>query len=242
MKQNQSRCSNSRSGLRRQKVRQEGNAARFSTLLLFVALFTLLILSTMTGCASTKHREEEDRLSALDEAQARMEKIETEEQDFDLPEPAGKKKKKGNRDSNGVPIPVTAMPVIRFSGRGVKVELEDMLLTNFSLFEDRDASSGYAAVLSDASSRAEFSITLPAGRYECLLAEKAVDPAHAAVSLRIDEDSYDIYPSDPPLGIWELTTRVPVYLDVPEERPYLITISSAAAGMSLDYIQFVRMQ
>lgn len=242
MKQNQSRHSNSRSGRRRQKGQKEGNAVRFSSLLLFLVLLTLLTLSTMTGCTSTKHREEEERLSALDEAQARMEKIETEEQDFDLPEPAGKKKKKSNRDSNGVPILVTTMPVIRFSGRGVKVELEDMLLTNFSLVADGEASSGYAAVLSDASSRAEFSITLPAGRYECLLSEKAVDPAHATVSVRIDEDSYDIYPSNPPLGIWELTTRVPIYLDVPEERPYLITISSASAGMSLDYIQFVRMQ
>ena len=240
MKQNQSRRSNSRSNLRRRKDRLEGSTVRFSCLLLLS--FVLLTLTTMTGCTSTKHREEEERLSALDEAQARMEKIETEEQDFDLPEPAGKKKKKSNRDSNGVPILVTTMPVIRFSGRGVKVELEDMLLTNFSLFADGEASSGYAAVLSDTSSRAEFSITLPAGRYECLLSEKAVDPAHATVSVRIDEDSYDIYPSNPPLGIWELTTRVPIYLDVPEERPYLITISSAAAGMSLDYIQFVRMQ
>ena len=53
MKQNQSRCSNSRPGLPHQKGRQAGNAARFSSLPLFLGLLTLLTLSTMTGCAST---------------------------------------------------------------------------------------------------------------------------------------------------------------------------------------------
>ncbi len=210
-----------------------------------IILSLSLILSSLTGCASTKSEEEEAHMAALDEAQERMEKIETEEQDFDSPsvEVQGKKKKKKqNRDSNGAPILLTVLPTISFSGRGVKVEFEDMLLTRLSLYADVEASSGYAAELSDNSAKAEFSIRLPVGRYECLLSEKAVDADRATVSVSIGEDNYDVYPSNPPLGIWELTTRVPIYIDVAEEKDFLVTISSAQAGMSLDYIQFVKIQ
>ncbi len=200
-----------------------------------------LILSSFSGCASTKIEEDKAHLSALDEAQKRMEKIETEEQDFDSPvESRGKKRK--NRDSIGAPILVTVLPTISFSGRGVKVEFEDMLLTRLSLFADAEASAGYATELSDSNAKAEFSIHLPVGRYECLLSEKAVDAARATVSVSIGEDNYDVYPSNPPLGIWELTTRIPIYIDVAEEKDFLVTISSAQAGMSLDYIQFVKIQ
>ena len=137
---------------------------------------------------------------------------------------------------------MTALPSIRFTGRGAKVELEEMLLTNLTLFADSGASSGYAATLSNRNAKAEFSMTLPAGRYECLLAEKASDANHATVSVAIGEDSFETYPSDPPLGVWELTTRMPIYFTVEKEGPYLISISSASAGMSLDYIQFVKME
>ena len=209
------------------------------------AIAFLLVAFMLAGCASTK-REEEEMFSALDDAQKRMEKIETEEQDFDIPEVSGKeekkRKKRVNKDADGVPILVTVIPSITFYGRGSKIELEEMFLTNFAIFADLNASSGYAATLSDKSSKAEFSITLPVGRYECLLAEKASDAAHATVRVSIGDDSYDTYPSDPPLGVWELTTRMPIYFDVTEEKPYLISISSDVAGMSLDYIQFVKME
>ena len=91
------------------------------------AAIILTVLLATTGCASTGHTEEEERLAALDEAQKRMEKIETEEQDFDtVPEPAGKRKRRENRDSNGVPILVTTMPMFSFTGRGMKIEFEDI--------------------------------------------------------------------------------------------------------------------
>lgn len=209
---------------------------------------TLPALFALAGCATTKTEDEawEDR---LDDAQKRMEVIETEEQDFDQPyyqtEETGKKKKKENkkqRNGDGSPVIVSVLPVISFSGRGVKVEFEDMLLTNFSLFADAEASAGWGAKLSSRGSKAEFSMTLPAGRYECLLSEKASDAAHATVSVAIGEDSFETYPSDPPLGVWELTTRAPIYFDVAEEKNFLISVSSASSGMSLDYIQFVKME
>lgn len=201
---------------------------------------------SLAGCASTK-REEDVWESKLDDAQEKMVVIETEEQDFDLlyePEDTGRKKKKESkpRNSDGSPVAVTVMPMISFSGRGVKVEFEEMLLSGFSLFADSDASSGWAARLSTRSSKAEFSISFPVGRYECLLSEKASDAAHATVSVRIGEDSYDTYPSEPPLGTWELTTRAPIYFDIAEEKDYTISVSAASSGMSLDYIQFVKMQ
>ena len=208
---------------------------------------SLIALCTLAGCATTRTEDKvwEDK---LDDAQKKMEVIETEEQDFDLPyyeqENPGKKKKKEKkpRNSDGSPVVVTALPVISFSGRGVKVEFEDMLLTNFSLFADSEASAGWGARLSSRGSKAEFSVTFPAGRYECLLSEKASDAAHAAVSVSIGGNSYDTYPSDPPLGVWELTTRAPIYFDITEEQDYLISVSSASPGMSLDYIQFVKME
>ncbi|MCR5621468.1 MAG: hypothetical protein K6G18_06395 [Treponema sp.] len=214
---------------------------------LAAAVILPLLIFSIEGCASTK-REEDAWESKLDEAQKKIEKIETEEQDFDIPEwqdDWGSKKKKKNervRNSDGSPVVVTSLPMIDFSGRGVKVEFEDMLLTDTFPFADYEASAGWATRLSSRGSKAEFSITLPAGRYECLLSEKASDAAHATVSVSIGESSFDTYPSDPPLGIWELTTRMPIYFDVAEETPYHISISSASAGMSLDYIQFVKIQ
>lgn len=208
---------------------------------------SLLALFALAGCASTR-TEDEAWESKLDDAQKEMAVIETEEQDFDLPyyeqENPGKKKKKEKKQRNGdgSPVIVTVLPVISFSGRGVKVEFEDMLLTNFSLFADSEASAGWGARLSARGSKAEFSITLPVGRYECLLSEKAPDAAHAVVSVSIGGDSYDTWPSDPPLGAWELTTRAPIYFDVAEEEDYLVSVSSASSGMSLDYIQFVKME
>ncbi len=209
---------------------------------------SLLAFFALAGCASTRTEDEvwEDK---LDDAQKKMEVIETEEQDFDLPyyqsEEPGKKKKKEDkkrRNGDGSPVVVTVLPVISFSGRGVKVEVEDMLLTNASLFADAEASAGWGARFSSRGAKAEFSVTFPAGRYECLLSEKASDAAHATVSVSIGGDSYDTWPSDPPLGIWELTTRAPIYFDIAEEKDCLISVSSASPGMSLDYIQFVKME
>lgn len=215
--------------------------------MLSAAIPLTLAVLTMAGCASTKSTDDPWE-ARLDEAQEKMQKIETEEQDFDLPdrqdERDAKKKKKSERtrNSDGSPVAVRTLPSISFSGRGVKIEFEDMLLSEATVFADPEASAGWAAKFSMKSSKAEFSIALPPGRYECLLSEKASDAAHAAISVSIGESSFDTYPSDPPLSIWELTTRMPIYFDVAEEKPCLISISSDSSGMSLDYIQFVKIQ
>jgi len=62
----------------------------------------------------------------------------------------------------------------------------------------------------------------------------------------IDENPYRMYPSNPPLGTFELTTRTPVYFTIDEPRTVLISIQAKAGnkngdtGMLLDYIQFVK--
>ncbi len=204
---------------------------------LFFAFAVLTVTFYYTSCASTPVEEDEDKNDSLYEAQAKMKRIETEEQDFDLAS-AGQSSKSG---AAGVRL-TGAIPAIAFYGRGVKIEFENMFLNQFSLFDDKEASGGCAAKLDSVSSRAEFSITLPAGRYECLVSEKAFDGDRSSFSVSIGGISYELYPSNPPLGSWELTTRVPVYIDVDEEKAYPVVITSATPGMSLDYIQFVKIK
>lgn len=144
------------------------------------------------------------------------------------------------------PVLLTELPVIEYAGAGIKYEFESMLLHNFVVFEDTTASGGFATKLEVESSTAQVKIRFPAGTYECLVAEKATDNAHSAFYVYLDDMPYRVYPSNPPLGFWELTTRVPIYFTIEETRSILITVKANSekklgnTGMSLDYIQFVK--
>ncbi|MCR5218762.1 hypothetical protein [Treponema sp.] len=145
------------------------------------------------------------------------------------------------------PPPVlTELPVINYSGKGIRYEVESMLLNHFIVMYDEDASKKYCARLNDEGASAQLKVKFPAGTYECMLSEKAPDGDHSAFYLYLDGISHRIYPSDPPLGTWELTSRVPVYFTIEEPRTILITIQANSknrlghTGMSLDYIQFVK--
>ena len=146
------------------------------------------------------------------------------------------------------PLVLTAIPTVSYVGAGIKYEMESMFLHNFVVFPDETASGQYGARLLDESSTAQVRIKFPAGTYECLISEKAYDNDHAPFYVYLDNVPYRVYPSDPPLGSWELTTRVPVYFTIDEPRTILITIQAnsekkpGATGMSLDYIQFVKRQ
>ena len=141
---------------------------------------------------------------------------------------------------------LTELPVIEYQGAGIKYEFESLLLYHFLVYSDSTASGGFAARLLDESSTAQVKIRFPAGTYECLVSEKAFDNANAPFYVYIDNVPYRVYPSDPPLGSWELTTRVPVYFTIEEPRTILITVQAnserkaGATGMNLDYIQFVK--
>ncbi|MCI5522502.1 MAG: hypothetical protein SO116_07535 [Treponema sp.] len=145
------------------------------------------------------------------------------------------------------PPPVlTELPVIEYTGAGIKYEIESMLLHQFLVTFDKDASGKYCARLTSEAATAMLKVKFPAGTYECLVREKASDNEHAAFYVYLDGVPYRVYPSDPPLGTWELTTRVPVYFTIDEPRTILVKIQAnserklGSIGMSLDYIQFVK--
>lgn len=143
------------------------------------------------------------------------------------------------------PLP-TELPVINYKSPGIRHEFESMLLYRFQVFADREASGGFAARLLDDSSTAQVKISFPEGTYECLVSEKATDSAHAPFYVYLDKVPYRVYPSDPPLGSYELTTRVPIYFTLEEPRTILVTVQAnsehklGSTGMSLDYIQFIK--
>jgi hypothetical protein len=149
-------------------------------------------------------------------------------------------------DSQTPPPLLTELPVIEYSGIGIKYEVESMLLNQFMVFQDTDASGNFAARLLTEASTAKLKVKFAAGTYECLLREKATDLDHSAFYVYLDNIPYRVYPSNPPLGTWEMTTRAPIYFTIDEPRTILITIQANCdtktgdTGMNLDYIQFVK--
>ncbi len=141
---------------------------------------------------------------------------------------------------------VTVLPKLEYQGAGLKIEAESMLLNDFPITESPSASNGKFITLKSAKSKAQVQITFPAGTYECLAKEKAKDNDHAFFSITIDDTKNKVYPSNPPLGIWELTTRIPLYLEFEEETTVLVTLEAyetyknTGTGMDIDYIQFVK--
>ncbi|MCH5294874.1 MAG: hypothetical protein J1F14_03105 [Treponema sp.] len=144
------------------------------------------------------------------------------------------------------PARITTIPVIEYEDPGIKYEFENMLLHHFIVMQDNTASGRFAAKLLDESSTAQLKVKFPAGTYECLVSEKAHDTDHSAFYVYVDGIPYRVYPSNPPLGSWELTTRAPVYFTIDEPRTILVTVQANSekrlgnTQMMLDFIQFVR--
>lgn len=149
-------------------------------------------------------------------------------------------------EQQALPPELTEIPVIEYSGIGIKYECETMYLHNAVVMQDNSASGKFCIRLIEDSSTATMKVKFPAGTYECLLKEKATKKNHSAFYLTLDGLTTRIYPSNPPSGEWELTTRVPVYFTIEEPRTISVTISPhsdfelGSVGMNLDYIQFVK--
>lgn len=154
-------------------------------------------------------------------------------------------------DSGKVTLPpppvMTKVPLINYEGIGIKYEIENMLLEQFVVYPDPDASGQYAAKLLDESSRAQVKVFFAEpGTYECLVCEKAFSNDSSAFYVYIENVPYRVYADDPPTGFWDLTKRAPIYFDVVEPRTILVTIQAnsekryGTTGMDLDYIQFVK--
>lgn len=140
---------------------------------------------------------------------------------------------------------VKEIPTIRFKGKGVKIEAEKMFLEGLSIYKDSSASNGHAVKVAS-HSVAKCNVILSAGTWECLVSEQAFDTDKSELYVNISETYYKVYPSNPPLGMWELTTRSPIYLHLDQETTLNVSICAdspfqkGTGGMNIDYIQFVK--
>ncbi|MBQ7158614.1 MAG: hypothetical protein IJS09_04205 [Treponema sp.] len=142
---------------------------------------------------------------------------------------------------------VTEVPKYTFEGSELKIELENMYTEEFLIFADAKASGGYAAKLVSEESIATAIITFPAGDYLGLAMEDAPDGSHDAFNIFIDDKAFRTFPSDPPIGTYELTTRTPMNLHFDAETTVTVKIQQndpnrpnkpGETGMKLDYIIF----
>lgn len=128
---------------------------------------------------------------------------------------------------------------------GLKIEAEAMLVTGTSITEDAGASGGQYVPLAKESDSLETRIQLKEGTYELLLKMRARDTDRSFLTVTVDDTSYSVYPSNPPLGVWELTTRIPVYIQVDSPKTITIRITAdkkkkaASKHLCIDYLQLV---
>lgn len=167
------------------------------------------------------------------------------------------------------------IPSFEFTGGGIKIEAEDMLLesggkvlpqkekleevTAGRLF-DMDASAHASLLVSPyaPACTARAIVTLDAGTYEIMVCEKAFNNKFATIKMALEGNNksgertfflqHNFYPSNPPLGYYELTTRCPCTITLEEKQTvsmelYFPTVKNAKGykPLSLDYIQIVKM-
>ena len=147
------------------------------------------------------------------------------------------------------PVAPTEPPKYTFEGSELKIELENMYTEEFLIFADAKASGGYAGKLVSEESIAQAVITFPAGDYVGLVNEDAPDGNHDAFNVFINDTAYRTFPSDPPIGTYELTTRTPINLHFDAETTVNLKIQQndpnrpnkpGEVGMKLDYIVFTK--
>ena len=116
---------------------------------------------------------------------------------------------------------------------GISMELENCLLV-----DDSTASAG-KAVKWGKNSRATVEMELPQGTFEILFSQKAWYTNGSHFSVAVGEKKYELYPSEPPLGSWELTLRKPAIYKNDAQTVVTVTVESGE-GFLLDYFQIVR--
>jgi hypothetical protein len=166
------------------------------------------------------------------------------------------------------------IPSFEFTGGGIKIEAEDMLLesggkvlpqkekleevTAGRLF-DMNASAHASLLVSPyaPACTARAIVTLDAGTYEIMVCEKAFNNKFATIKMALEGNNksgertfflqHNFYPSNPPLGYYELTTRCPCTITLEEKQTvsmelYFPTVKNAKGykPLCLDYIQIVK--
>lgn len=136
----------------------------------------------------------------------------------------------------------TPVKTVAFSGTELKLELEDMSLTNCEVYDDAKASGGKAIKLVKDDSTAKIMVTLPKGEYTGLVNENSPGGWADAFYVFLNDKAFRCYPSDPPIGDWELTERVPMAITVDADTTFELTVTphsparKGELGMGLDYI------
>ena len=166
------------------------------------------------------------------------------------------------------------IPSFEFTGGGIKIEAEDLLLesggkvlpqkekledvTAGRLF-DMNASAHASLLVSPyaPACTAKAIVTLDAGTYEIMVCEKAFNNKFATIKMALEGNNksgessfflqHNFYPSNPPLGYYELTTRCPCTITLEEKQTvsmelYFPTVKNAKGykPLCLDYIQIVK--
>lgn len=150
-----------------------------------------------------------------------------------------------------LPKRLSEAPKLEFTGEKLQIEAENMYYDRMELIADRTASGSYALKLLKDSSWAIAEVNFPAGSYEGLVNVYAPDVKHSRFNVYVNNDSYLVYGSEPPIGKYELTTRSVVSFTL--DQPTTVTLklqqndvnnpeNNGQNGMTIDYLLFKKIQ
>lgn len=146
-----------------------------------------------------------------------------------------------------LPKRLTEAPRFDFNGEKLQIELENMYYNDFEVIVDESASGSFALRLESKNSWAIAEVNFPAGTYEGLVNVLATDSNHSRFNVFINNDSYLVYGSEPPIGKYELTTRSVVSFTLEKNTTVTVKIQqndtntpphNGQNGMTMDYILF----
>lgn len=140
--------------------------------------------------------------------------------------------------------------------RGLKIEAEEMDLVGCNIFDDGFASNKMSVAF-EKDSKASTKIILPTGEYEILFSQKAFSTSGSHIKVTVEQlhgdneiykSIYETYPSEPPLGRWEMTVRKPIFIaNENPSSPLTITVEAmewdkkSSKEFYLDFFQVVRL-
>ena len=138
-------------------------------------------------------------------------------------------------------------PHFTFSGNSLKIELEAMKTSGFDITADSDASGGKSGKLVDEKSRAEATITFPAGNYIGYAVIRAPSPANDMFYIKFGDEYIRVYADEPTPPGYAPTSRTPINLSCRNETTVQMTIVKdnpdpaqkiGETGMYSDYVEF----
>lgn len=136
-----------------------------------------------------------------------------------------------------------------FSGNSLRIELEAMETSGFDITADANASGGKAGKLVDENSRADATITFPAGTYTGYAVIRAPSPDNDMFYVKFGDDYIRVYANEPSPPGYAPTNRTPIYFSCRDETTVQMTIQKdnpdpskkpGETGMFIDYVEFTK--